>query len=150
MKFFNSFRKRQFAIFIPLFFIFFVSYTTVPRPKYVAVPDASFERALIFLGIDSDGIINGLIKADDIKNVNYLDLSNQDIVDITGIEQFVSLKYLDISKNNIQRLNLCSLKKLEDLNCSSNALLFLDVCKKAKFKKFNFMNNPDAMKISWN
>jgi len=146
----NSSCKRQFKIFMPLFFIVFVSFTTVPRPKYVAVPDASFERALIFLGIDSDRVINGLVKNDDIKNIDYLDLSNQDIIDVTGIEQSTSLKYLDLSKNNIQRLNLSSLKKLESLNCSSNSLLFLDVCKKTKFKKFNFMNNPDAMKISWN
>ena len=150
MKVYNLSCKRQFKFFIPLFFIVFISYTTVPKPKYVAVPDTAFERALIFLGIDSDGVINGLVKADDIKSIDYLDLSNQNIVDVTGIEQFTSLTHLDVSKNNIQRLNLCSLKQLKHLNCSSNSLLFLDVCKKTKFKKFNFMNNPDALKISWN
>ncbi len=150
MKVYDLSWKRQFKIFIPLFFVFFLSYTTVPKPEYVAVPDAAFERALIFLGIDSDGVINGLVKSDDIKHVDYLDLSSQNIIDVTGIEQFTSLKHLDVSKNNIQRLNLCSLKQLENLNCSSNSLLFLDVCEKTKFKKFNFMNNPDTLKISWN
>jgi len=151
MKIYNLSLLGQFGIFIPLLCLLFLSsFTTNRKVQYVAIPDAQFERTLIFLGIDSDGIINGLVKRQDILTVDYLDLSNKQIMDVSGIEDFTSLTDLDVSKNEIQRMNLSSLKKLEKLDCSSNALLYLDVSKTSKFKKFNFMNNPDTMKITWN
>ena len=73
------------------------------------IPDESFEQALIELGIDSDGIINGSVATSDINTITSLDVSNRYIVDLKGIEDFAGLTelycqnnyldYLDVSNN---------------------------------------------------
>ena len=49
------------------------------------------------------------------------------ITDLTGIEAFVSLTYLDCSWNQLSSLNLSACTALTYLNCSSNYLTSLDV-----------------------
>lgn len=69
--------------------------------------------------------------ADYIENVNgtdyittttitRLDLSDKSISDITGIEKFPGLRYLDASKNSISFMELNNNTKLYHLNASSN------------------------------
>ena len=49
------------------------------------------------------------------------------ITDLTGIEAFVSLTYLDCSWNQLSSLNLSACTALTYLNCSSNGLTSLDL-----------------------
>ena len=98
------------------------------------IPDPDFEQALIDLGIDSDGIINGQVLTADIENVQILDVNTRQIHDLTGIEGFVALEELDISINpmfyNLDLSNSPQLVKLDfrgtdiiTLNISNNPLL---------------------------
>ncbi|WP_127844656.1 T9SS type A sorting domain-containing protein [Psychroflexus aestuariivivens] len=67
------------------------------------IPDENFEQALIDLGIDSDGTVNGQVLTADIENVTELDLSNEEYedlgyndLDITGISDFTALEIIDL------------------------------------------------------
>jgi len=72
----------------------------------VAIPDENFEKALIEMGIDTDGEINGLIFKSDVLTVESLDISNKNINDLTGIEEFSSLIYLNCTDNKLSNLDL--------------------------------------------
>lgn len=97
------------------------------------IPDPNFEQALINLGIDSDGVVNGQVLTSDVEGVEVLDVSNIGIQDMTGIEDFAALKELNVRHNDIASINLTEnihLKKfsaysfdLIDVDFSQNSLL---------------------------
>lgn len=63
--------------------------------QYTQIPDQGFEQALIDLGIDSEGILDGQILTSDIENVEVLDLSILKFPyfnNLIGLEDFTSLK----------------------------------------------------------
>ena len=62
------------------------------------ISSPSFEQALIDIGIDSDGILNGTILTDDISKITYLPLFDRNISDLSGLENFSGLKKLDCYK----------------------------------------------------
>jgi hypothetical protein len=69
------------------------------------IPDPLFEQPLINLNIDSDGVINGQVLTSDISSVINLNLNGYTINDITGIEDFESLKFLDLTYCELGFLN---------------------------------------------
>jgi len=77
-------------------FIGFTSYA-----QNVVIPDKNFERALIEQGIDSDGEINGQVLNSDVFSVTSLDVTNKNIKDLTGIQEFKSLMYLYCGENKL-------------------------------------------------
>src|SRR5690554_5008626 len=81
-----------------LFFLFFNS-AVISQITYI--PDPDFEQALIDLGIDSDGEINGQVLTADIENVESLELNQRFIHDFTGIQDFAALEILDVSWNKM-------------------------------------------------
>ena len=101
--------------------------------------DTIFEQALIGLGYDNT--IDSLVLTSNINTVDSLDVSNLNISDLTGIEGFSSLQYLDCSINNIDTLNLNSNANLKYLNCSSNSLDLL---------RIDSLNALDTLKCSFN
>jgi Leucine-rich repeat (LRR) protein len=93
-----------------------------------AIPDTNFEQALIDLGIDSDGTVNGQVLTADISGVTNLDVSNKNISDLTGIENFDSLGNLNCSNNQLISLDISNnASTLYWLNCDNNLLTNLDV-----------------------
>lgn len=92
-----------------------------------SIPDPNFEQTLIDLGIDSDGVINSEVLTDDINTITELNIFNQEIDNLTGIEDFDSLKNLNCSNNRLTTIDIRQNTKLTDLNISSNALDSLDV-----------------------
>ena len=58
------------------------------------VPDDNFEQRLINLGYDF-GAINGSVYTASIDTVTSLNVFNQNISDLTGIEDFTALTYLN-------------------------------------------------------
>ena len=86
----------------------------------VEIPDKNFEQALINLEIDSDGELNGLLLKSDAVQVTSLDVSNEKIKDLTGIEAFTSLVYLDCSDNELSGLDVTQNIALINLFCSIN------------------------------
>lgn len=123
--------------------------------QYTAIPDANFEQALID-NVDENGvvtpldtIIDGKVLTSNINTIAYLDVQQKNITNLTGIQDFVALTYLEISNNvltspldvskniNLNQLNLYGVGittldvskniNLTNLSCDGNQLTTLDV-----------------------
>ncbi|MGN7412615.1 leucine-rich repeat domain-containing protein [Paenibacillus sp. SAF-068] len=69
----------------------------------------------------------GFIQESDIYEVETLQLSNQNISNLDGIEYFRSLHELDCAYNQLTDLDLTQNHKLSTLRCRENQLLTLDL-----------------------
>lgn len=72
----------------------------------INIPDKNFEQILVDLNIDSDQEVNGYLLKSDAQKVTFLDVSSKKIKDLSGIEAFTSLLFLDCSNNQLSNLNL--------------------------------------------
>jgi len=105
-----------FKTFLILFvFIYQGLQSNILYAQITTIPDSNFEQALIDLGIDSDGIINGQVLTSDIDTVIILNVSNKGIDDLTGIEDFTALENLDVSNNDLIVLDLSNNLQLKEL-----------------------------------
>ena len=91
-----------------------------------AIPDANFEQALISLGYDT-GNVNGSIATSNIADLTYLDVTNQNISDLTGIEDFTGLTELYIGGNQLTSLNLNNNNAMISLFAYANQLTSVDL-----------------------
>ena len=90
-------------------FLLLLSFTLLSFFGYsqkINIPDKNFEKILVDLKIDSDQEVNGYLLKSDAQKVTVLDVSNKRIKDLTGIEAFTSLTFLDCSNNQLSNLNL--------------------------------------------
>ncbi|MDR6844970.1 Leucine-rich repeat (LRR) protein [Flavobacterium granuli] len=98
----------------------------VDCPLYALIPDSSFEQKLIDLGIDTDGL-NGKITPADVNSITTLDLSNSNITDLTGIENFTALTTLNCSNNQLISLDLSKNTNLQILYVTGNPLVYINL-----------------------
>ncbi len=113
-----------------------------------AIPDANFEQALIDLGIDSDGIINGSVATSDISGVSYLDISNKSIRYLIGIQDFTNLTELYCQNNNLFDVTVSHNTQLKILNCSHQyddwvEPFTINVSQNTDLEYLNFSGNRD-------
>ncbi|MBL7887564.1 MAG: T9SS type A sorting domain-containing protein [Flavobacterium sp.] len=105
------------------------------QAQIVNIPDANFKNTLLFADIDNEiakDINNSSIKIDnnndgeiqlaEAQNVFYLQLSNNEIQNIIGIESFTFLINLDCAGSGISSFDF-SMPSLQTLNCSGCPLL---------------------------
>lgn len=111
--------KKLFLLFIllPCFF---------GQAQDTAIPDANFEKALIDLGIDN-GAIDGKVLTANVSGITSLVVRDKDITDLTGLQDFLSLKDLNCSKNKLTSLDISKNTALTFLYCDSNQISRLDV-----------------------
>lgn len=57
-----------------------------------------------------------------VSNVNYIDVKDQGIADLTGIEYFTNLQELYCSNNKLTKLDVSQNTKLEVLHCEGNQI----------------------------
>lgn len=91
------------------------------------VPDDKFE---IYLEANNmgDGIINNnLVATDKISSIISLDVSNLEISDLSGIDDFSSLINLNCASNSLIQLDLSANTALTSLNCSKNKINSLNI-----------------------
>jgi uncharacterized repeat protein (TIGR01451 family) len=113
----------------------------------INIPDANFKSDLIARGVDTNK--DGEIQESEALAITYLDVSEDiqnynsadDIRDLTGIEYFKNLTYLDFSRNQVASLNTINLTKLTKLFCRSNNLTDLDVSKLLKLTELDCYSN---------
>ncbi|NDP26061.1 MAG: T9SS type B sorting domain-containing protein [Flavobacterium sp.] len=123
--------------------------------QYTLIPDVNFEKALIDQGIDS-GAIDGKVLIANVDKVSKLDVTYHNITDLTGIEDFTSLKILYCNDNQLTKLNLskniflehlnCYFNSLNDLNLSNNKDLTYANCTNNKLLTLNVKNGNNATK----
>ena len=145
--------------------------TVAPTPTptevvpYTTIPDSNFEQRLIDLGYDT-APIDGKVPTDNISGLTSLTVNNENVSDLTGIEDFTSLTYLqctylqltslDVSNNtaliylhcfnnNLSSLDVSNNTDLIHLNCRNNDLTSLDIRNgnNTNFTNFYSMGNPD-------
>ena len=104
--------------------IFILALSTNAFAQITQIPDPNFEQALIDLGIDSDGIVNGQVLTSDVETVISLNLNHKGIDDITGIEDFAALEILDVTGNYLLVLDVSNNLQLKELYCSSDSAGF--------------------------
>jgi Leucine-rich repeat (LRR) protein len=93
---------------------------------YTLIPDVAFEDKLIALQIDIDGK-NGKVLTSSIASVKDLNVQLSDIKDLTGIQDFAALEFLNCQFNFLTSLNVTKNSKLTELYTHGNDLTTLDV-----------------------
>ena len=78
---------------ILLFIILFT--TPLLFAQTTAIPDSNFEQALIDLG--HDDILDGQVLTTNVENITSIDVSQNYIADLSGIEAFLSIEILNCS-----------------------------------------------------
>jgi len=108
--------------------------------KYTLIPDSNFEDKLIALEIDKDGK-NGKVKTASISQVVSLNLQSSNISDLTGIEDFQALLYLDCKYNTIRNINVEHNKALRGLDLHDNELSSLNISANTALFSLTFSKN---------
>ncbi|MDC1266366.1 hypothetical protein N8Z75_00165 [Crocinitomicaceae bacterium] len=102
--------------------------TTALFGQLTYVPDWNFEALLEANGMGNDIQGDHYVFTSNISQVEELVIPQTlSIYDLTGIEDFESLKRLEIPNNNLTILNVSQNINLEFLKCGGNELILLDV-----------------------
>ena len=118
----------------------------------ISIADPNFEQKLIDLGIDSNGL-TGTILQYEAEGVTELYISHDweasesgKINDLSGIEGFVNLRYLNAFNNNLTSVDLSNNLELLDISLGDNKLTEIDISKNLKLnrwkKNFLISNKP--------
>ena len=96
------------------------------------IPDNNFLQALKDLGYGA-GVVGNNVPTANIDTITNLDVSSKNISDLTGIQDFVALTVLRLTKNQLTNLDIskntaliklyCNLNQLPSLNISANTAL---------------------------
>ena len=103
------------------------------------VPDDNFEQALIDLGYDD--VLDDSVLTENISGVTELYVGEKEISDLTGIEGFTALTYLNCGSNQLTSLDMSSNTALTAMNCGSNQLTSLDVSSNTSLTTLDCDNN---------
>ncbi|WP_299273720.1 choice-of-anchor D domain-containing protein [uncultured Psychroserpens sp.] len=90
------------------------------------VPDDNFEQALIDLGYDT-GALDDYVLTSDIEPILSLNIENESIIDLTGIQDFRDLEELRCRNNQIVDLDLSYNTNLTFLRLEDNLLETLNL-----------------------
>lgn len=140
--------KKNYPLKTSFIFILLLSSFIGYAQQYTLIPDPNFEQALIDLSIDS-GTIDGQVLTANIINLKTLVLQGKNISDLTGIENFTNLEYLDLGainndpnrNNKISYLNITKNTKLKLLSCNFNNLTSLDLSKNTNLTELHLTGN---------
>lgn len=145
----------------------------------VTIPDNYFKQKLIEAGVDTNGDTE--ISFSEAEAIDSLNISNTDdptmpafehIANLTGLEAFTNLiyldcrrheiigydfsansklRYLDCSFNSMNTIDLTNLADLEDLNIQFSGLTQIDVSQNIKLLRFELsLNNLTQLDVSKN
>ena len=89
-----------------------------------------------------NGIANDdYVTTANIENVTTLDVHSQNISNLTGIEDFVSLTNLSASNNHLSNVDISNLTALTTLNLSNNQLTGIDVSHNTGLNNLQLQSN---------
>ncbi len=131
---------RKTAITVLILIVFLTNITGFVFAQVTLIPDPKFEQELINLGLDV-APVNGSVPRANIAGVTSLDVANRNITDLTGIQDFGSLKSLACNNNNLAMLDLTKNTALTSLLCDRNQLVVLNVSKNTALTNLSCTNN---------
>lgn len=103
-----------------------VSFTDTNYCVYTAIPDANFEAALEALGYD-DISGDGQVPTALIENVTRLQIGENSIADVTGLEDFTALTELELYQIGLLSIDVSNNTLLEKVSLNNNPLTRIDV-----------------------
>ena len=106
---------------------------------YTYIPSTAFEQKLIQLGLDD--LLDDYVLTTNINDLTSLTLNGLNISDLTGIENFTSLQYLELRDCNLSEIDLSNNSELFYLDCSVNNITSLDLSNCIKIHEFQAFNN---------
>ncbi len=148
-----------------LYFLFFLIIGFFGNAQIVNIPDANFKAKLLaannsidiasnFTQVNTNYTVsqpNGYCKIDlnndgeiqitEASNIQFLNIYNSNISNLSGIEYFSNLKVLHCNNNPIVSHNLTNLLNLQILEVSSNQTLSLDLSGLSSLKYLSCVNN---------
>ncbi len=135
-----------------LYFLFFLTIGFLANAQIVNIPDANFKAKLLSSspsnqiastsslvynsmngtwGVYSYNVIDsnndGEIQVSEAQAIKWLDVSNSNISNISGIEAFINLEHLSCLSNQLTSINIQNLTNLVQFNCSNNQLTSLNL-----------------------
>ena len=118
---------------------------------FTYVPDNNFESYLEANGMGNSIPNDDYVNTANINTVNYLDVSYQNIADLTGIEAFTALTYLYCEYNQLTSLNVSQNTALTQLYCGGNQLTSLDVSQNTALTDlYCYFNQLTSLDVSQN
>ena len=108
--------------------------TTPPPEARTAIPDSNFESALVALNLDDE--VDGSVVTSNIEFIQNLNVENEGIEDLTGIQDFDALLDLNVRGNALKTLDISGNRNLLFLWAENNQLTQLVIG-----------NNPNIEKI---
>jgi uncharacterized repeat protein (TIGR01451 family) len=129
--------------------------------QIVNIPDANFKAKLLQASPsnqiastqtpDANGYVttytkidtnnDGEIQVSEALALKWLNVSQSNISNLTGIEGFTNLQFLNCHANQLTNLNVIGLTNLQTLYCSFNQLTSLDVSSLTNLKSLEFSLN---------
>jgi len=109
------------------------------------VPDDNFENYLEVNGMGDGVQLNDSINFWAIEMLIHLDVSNQNISNLTGIEDFTALLELNCSKNQLSEFDVSHNTYLSTLDCSDNYLTILNLSQNTALTLLRCYNNQLLM-----
>ncbi|MDY8138021.1 M4 family metallopeptidase [Aquimarina sp. 2201CG5-10] len=107
--------------------------------NYTAISDSNFEAVLEALGYD-DISGDGQVPTALIEVVATLSINNQNIADLTGIEDFAALVILEASNNSIVTVDFSANSNLEEIDLKENPLTSINVSSNANLQVLDLNN----------
>ena len=108
----------------------------------VSIPDVYFEEYLESIGAGNGVDFDGLADLASVQALTSVDVSNLGTVeDLTGIEEFTAMTYLNASGNSIESVDLSANTNLVTLDISNNMLTTLDVSSNVNLQSLSVSNN---------
>lgn len=101
-------------------FLVLMAFGNMLHAQNVPIVDFNFKSALIQMGIDLNK--DGYIQVSEAMVCDSLNLKAKNIADLSGVEAFTSLTYLNCVENKLETLNLTQNKKLIKLECQFNKI----------------------------
>ena len=149
-------------IYLLLSLFFFIQWS---QAQIVNIPDATFKNDLTTMNcvdLDGDGTFDtdadtnddGEIQLSEALAVTSLSVTGNNlykIADLTGIESFTNLTYLNISYNELVTVDVSQNTMLTTLDCKGNLLTSLDVTQNTALETLHCkFNNLLALDVSQN
>ncbi|MCL2328652.1 MAG: hypothetical protein FWC39_09105 [Bacteroidetes bacterium] len=107
-------------------------------------PDENFRNWLLKQSYGADGTLS----ANEIVSIQTINVSSLQITDLTGINYFTSLKFLDCYDNLLNSLDVSQLAALQYLNCWNNQLTSLDVSNLKSLKGVERYNQTPTLTLT--
>ena len=117
----------------------------------VYIPDANFKNYLVNNSAINTNGDNEIQVSEASSFTGTIDVFNMGVSDLTGIEAFTALTFLNCQYNNLTSLDVSSNIALTDLTCSSNPLTSLDVSNNTALTMLNCeFNQLTSLDVSSN